>query len=180
MLWIGSKGTDSNRKWTDRPVDELAALAGRMLREARLTLAVAESCTGGLLAHHITNVPGSSKYFLGGVIAYSNEVKVRLLGVPIETIEQHGAVSRQTALAMARGVHHLLGGDVALSVTGIAGPTGGTPEKPVGLVYLGLVAADDERWAEHCWSGTRLENKEFSVRGALTMLLDYLEKRSAC
>ncbi|MBC7264522.1 MAG: CinA family protein [Chloroflexi bacterium] len=148
-----------------------------MLRAARLTLAVAESCTGGLLAHHITNVPGSSNYFLGGVIAYSNEVKVRLLGVPVETIEQHSAVSWQTALAMARGVRQRLGADVALSITGIAGPTGGTPEKPVGLVYLGLAADDAERWEEHRWSGTRLENKEFSVRAALIMLLAYLEKR---
>lgn len=178
-MWIGSEDTESGLKYDARPMDELAALAGRMLREAQLTLAVAESCTGGLLAHHITNVPGSSNYFLGGVVAYANEAKLRLLNVPCEVIEQHGAVSWQTALAMARGVRQLLRADVALSITGIAGPTGGTPEKPIGLMYLGLVADDAERWEEHHWFGTRLENKEFSVRVALIMLLGYLKKRSS-
>lgn len=176
-MWIGSEGTNSNRRWTEWPVSELATCVGRMLREARLTLAVAESCTGGLLAHYLTNVPGSSNYFLGGVIAYANEVKEQLLGVPSEVIEQHGAVSWQTALAMARGVSRLLRADVALSITGIAGPTGSTPDKPVGLVYLGLVVADDERWAEHRCSGTRLENKESFARAALAMLCEYLERR---
>jgi nicotinamide-nucleotide amidase len=154
------------------------ALHGRiaaLLSQRGLTLAVAESCTGGLLGHHITNVSGSSDYFQGGVISYSNQAKERLLGVPHETLVQHGAVSEETALAMARGARSLLGTDVALSVTGIAGPTGGTPERPVGLVYIGLAARDAELCEKHVWQGNRRENKELSAQAALKLLLRYLE-----
>ena len=104
-------------------------------RERGLTLATAESCTGGLVAARLTSVPGSSDVFVGGIVSYANEVKIGELGVPAELIEQHGAVSAEVAEAMARGARERLGVDVAVSVTGVAGPDGGTEEKPVGLVY---------------------------------------------
>jgi len=145
-----------------------------LLSQRGLTLAVAESCTGGLLGHRITNFSGSSDYFQGGVISYSNEAKESLLGVPHETLVQHGAVSEETALAMARGARRLLGTDLAVSITGIAGPTGGTPEKPVGLTYIGL-AAEDAGWVEkHIWRGDRSQNKEQSAEAALRLLVKYL------
>ncbi len=125
---------------------DLVALA-RHLQEAclerGLTVAVAESCTGGLIAAAITEVPGSSGYFLGGVVSYSNAVKETLLDVPRELLEQHGAVSREVAVAMATGARVRLGSDLAVAVTGVAGPDGGTPDKPVGLVYIGVATATD-------------------------------------
>ncbi|RME87834.1 MAG: CinA family protein [Anaerolineae bacterium] len=148
---------------------------GDLLRARSLTLAVAESCTGGLLGDRITNVAGSSDYFLGGVIAYANRVKEEVLGVPAETLEREGAVSRETVLAMARGVRRLLGADVALSVSGIAGPGGGTPEKPVGTTWIAL-SAPEGAWARRFrWQGDRLENKALSAEAALRLLLSYLE-----
>ncbi len=153
---------------------ELEKRIGELLSQRGWTLAVAESCTGGLLGHRITNVPGSSSYFQGGVVSYSNEAKERILGVPHETLVEHGAVSEQTVLAMARGVRQLLGTDIALSVTGIAGPTGGTPEKPVGLVYIGLAADGIELCEKHIWKGDRTENKERSAEAALEVLLKHL------
>jgi len=117
----------------DRP---LAAMVLDLCREQGLTLATAESCTGGLVAARLTSVPGSSDVFVGGVVAYSNEVKARELGVPEATLEQFGAVSEEAAEAMTAGARERLGADVAVSVTGVAGPGGGTPEKPVGLVFL--------------------------------------------
>lgn len=113
---------------------ELASL----LLARHLTLATAESCTGGLLGGALTSVPGSSAWYLGGVVAYDNRIKTALLGVPPATLARHGAVSPQTARAMAQGILDRTGADLAVSVTGIAGPTGGTPAKPVGLVYIGL------------------------------------------
>jgi PncC family amidohydrolase len=127
-----------------------------------------------LLGHRITNVSGSSSYFRGGVISYSNEVKESILGVPEETLIEHGAVSEETAQAMAQGARRLLGTDVALSVTGIAGPTGGTTEKPVGLVYVGLAAEGADLWEKHIWQGDRAQNKEQSAEAALKLLLKYL------
>ena len=156
----------------------LEEAVGRLLAERGLTVAVAESCTGGLIAHRLTNVPGSSRYFLGGVVAYANEVKERVLGVRSETLRRYGAVSRETALEMAREVRRLLGADIALSATGIAGPTGGTPEKPVGLVYVALAAADCEQCRRHVWQGARLHNKEQTAEAALRMLLEYLEAKA--
>ena len=155
----------------------LEEIVGQLLTEQKLTIAVAESCTGGLLAHRLTNVPGSSAYFVGGVVAYSNEVKERVLGVSEKTLATHGAVSEQCAREMARGVRHLLGADVAISATGIAGPTGGTPEKPVGLVYVALAAMDTERCERHLWHGDRLANKQQTSEAALGMLRQYLEAR---
>lgn len=137
-------------------------------------LAVAESATGGLLGHWITAVPGSSVYFWGGVIAYSNEVKRRLLGVRQESLDQAGAVSHQVALEMARGACEATGADVALSITGVAGPTGATAYKPLGLYYIGL-AAPGECWSwRHDFAGDRQQNNESAARAALEHLLGYL------
>ncbi len=155
----------------------LEEIVGRLLTEQGLTVAVAESCTGGLIAHQLTNVPGSSAYFLGGVVAYSNQVKERVLGVSGETLSVHGAVSEETAREMARRARRLFSTDVALSSTGIAGPTGGTPEKPVGLVYVALAAQDVERCERHLWRGDRLENKQMTAEAALEMLRQYLKAR---
>ncbi len=157
------------------PHPQVEERIGELLTRRGLTLAVAESCTAGLLGHRITSVSGSSAYFEGGVISYSNAAKERLLGVPHQTLIQHGAVSKETALAMASGARRLLGADIALSVTGIAGPTGGTPDKPVGLVYIGLAAEGEEISEKHSWHGDRSENKERSAQAALDLLLKYLE-----
>jgi PncC family amidohydrolase len=152
-------------------------IVGRLLEQRQMTLAVAESCTGGLVSHRITNVPGSSAYYRGSVTAYSNEVKEVVLSVQHHTLIQYGAVSEQTALEMARGVRDLLRADVGLAVTGIAGPGGGTPEKPVGLVYVGLAAPDGE-WVERCmWDGNRIENKAYSAEAVLDLLHSYLRGR---
>jgi len=157
------------------PDERLEERIGELLTRRGLTLAVAESCTGGLLGHRLTNVSGSSAYFQGGVISYSNEIKERILGIPHQTLVQHGAVSGETAMAMAREARRLLCTDIAVSVTGIAGPTGGTPEKPVGLVYIGLAAEGTELCERHIWEGDRSENKELSAQAALELLLKYLE-----
>ncbi len=152
---------------------------GKLLRDKGLSLCVAESCTGGLLAHRITNVPGSSVYFRGGVIAYANEVKEQLLGVRRETLRRFGAVSQETAQEMAACARRLLGTDIALAITGIAGPTGATPQKPVGLTYIALDAEDTKVCHEHVWESDRLGNKERSVDAALDMLQTYLEKKES-
>lgn len=156
--------------------NRLAHQIGDRLRSRQLTLAVAESCTGGLLGDHITDVPGSSDYFLGGVLAYSNQVKQSLLSVQAETLEAYGAVSAQCAAEMAQGVRCLLGSDVALSVTGIAGPGGGTDAKPVGLTFIHLSAPGHERSLRSVWPGDRRANKVDTALAALRLLLDYLEE----
>ena len=143
---------------------------GRLLTEHKATLATAESCTGGYLGHRITSVSGSSSYYLGGVVAYSNEVKIRELGVKKETLEKCGAVSEETAREMADGVRTRLGADYGLSVTGVAGPEGGTPEKPVGLVFVGL-ADKTASWArKFSFAGDRMVNKEWSSQMAMDLL----------
>lgn len=152
----------------------LSRQVGAVLLRRKWALAVAESCTGGLLGHLITRVPGSSAYFLGGVIAYANAVKEAQLGVPAELLARYGAVSAPCAEAMARGVRERFGADVALSITGIAGPGGGTPEKPVGLVYIGLATAEEVLVREHRWTGTRYANQRASALAALEHLLEYL------
>ena len=147
---------------------------GLRLRRRGWRLTVAESCTGGLLGHLITSVAGSSDYFVGGALVYSNEMKTRLLNVPEALLERWGAVSASVALRMAAGALDLTGAEVALSITGIAGPGGGTAEKPVGLTYIGLAVAG-ERWVwRHLWEGSREANKRSSARAALWHLLDYL------
>ncbi len=157
--------------------DALEIVVGRLLKQRGMTLAVAESCTGGLVSHRITDVPGSSVYYQGSVTAYSNEIKERVLCVQPGTLEQHGAVSAQTVREMARGVRDLFRADVGLAVTGIAGPDGGTPEKPVGLVYVALAAADGERVERFVWNGDRWDNKARSAEAVLHLLLRYLEHR---
>jgi len=148
---------------------------GEKLRDRKLTIAVAESCTGGLLGSKITDVAGSSEYFLGGVIAYQNEVKESLLHVPQDVIASHGAVSAQTVEAMASGCRELFKCDIAVSITGIAGPGGGNAEKPVGLVYVGLVTASDVISRRFQWEGSRVQNKESSIRAAMEMILATLQ-----
>ncbi len=157
----------------DKPLE---VTVGELLLQRGQWLAAAESCTGGLISHLITNVPGSSGYYLGGVTAYSNEVKMRLLGVSSDTLEQHGAVSEATVLEMARGIRTALGADIGVSVSGIAGPTGGTPDKPVGTVWIGLSSATAELARHFLWSGDRLAVKQQSAQAALEMLVHYLQK----
>ena len=148
---------------------------GHLLRKRELKLALAESCTGGQIGDRITNVPGSSEYFLGGIVAYAYEAKVALLGVSWDTLNTRGAVSQETVLEMARGARRALNADIAVSVTGIAGPGGGTPEKPVGTVWIGLVAKEGEWTRLFQFSGNREQNKISSANAALQMLLDYLQ-----
>jgi len=151
--------------------ESLEIEVGSALRQKGWTLALGESCTGGLVAHRITEVAGSSEYFLGGVVAYSNPVKHGLLRVPEQTLERHGAVSEETARQMARGARAVLGADVGLSVTGIAGPGGGTTEKPVGLTVLAVSTPVGEWIERHVWNGDRHANKQASAEAALRLLL---------
>jgi len=138
------------------------------------TLVTAESCTGGLIGAMLTNLPGSSAWYLGGVVSYANELKTGLLGISAETLGIHGAVSRETAQAMAVGVREKTGADFSVAVTGIAGPAGGTPEKPVGLVYIGITAPPPTEPAvfEHHFEGTRSEIRTAAASAALQHVLD--------
>jgi nicotinamide-nucleotide amidase len=146
---------------------------------SRLTVAVAESCTGGLVGHRLTNVAGSSAYFLGAVVAYENEAKQELLGVPQALLELHGAVSGEAAEAMARGVRERFVADLGLGTTGIAGPTGGTPDKPVGLVFLALADAEGTRTVRVNFGEEpgREGIKHLTAQAALNMLRRYLLER---
>ncbi len=148
---------------------------GRLLRERGLKLSLAESCTGGLLGDRITNLPGSSEYFWGSLVTYAYEAKVAVLHVSWDTLNSKGAVSRQTVLEMARGARLALSTDIAVSVSGIAGPGGGTDEKPVGTTWICLVAADGEWTRLFQFQGDRLQNKSSAADAALRLLLDYLE-----
>ncbi|MGI9951240.1 competence/damage-inducible protein A [Moorellaceae bacterium AZ2] len=150
--------------------DTLEQVVGRLLSARGWTLAVAESCTGGLLAHRITNVPGSSAYFRQGLVAYANEVKIKLLGVPPEILARQGAVSREVALAMARGIRQLSGTEVGVGITGIAGPGGGTPAKPVGLVYVAVDLQGDSQVRRELFQGRREEVKWRASHSALDLL----------
>lgn len=157
------------------PVEnELEAEVGKLLQQRGLKLSLAESCTGGLISSRITDVPGSSEYFLGGIVSYAYEAKVDLLGVSWDTLKAFGAVSEQTVLEMARGARTALDTDIALAVSGIAGPGGATPDKPVGTTWIGLSAADVERARRFQFSGTRVQNKISSADAALAFLLEYL------
>ena len=148
---------------------------GKLLRERGLKLSLAESCTGGLVSDRITNLPGSSEYFWGSVVAYAYDAKVALLGVSWETLNSHGAVSRETVLEMARGARNRLSTDLAVSISGIAGPGGGMDEKPVGTTWIGLVAVDGEWARRFLFSGDRLQNKASAADASLQFLLDYLK-----
>ena len=154
--------------------EALEVIVGRLLNERHFTLATAESCTGGLIGHRLTEVPGSSEYFLGGIIAYSNEIKERVLGVSHATLETCGAVSAETAIEMARGARRVLQTDIAVSVTGIAGPGGGSADKPIGLTYLAVAAQDYERVERFVWESDRSGNKQASSEAALQLVIDYL------
>jgi PncC family amidohydrolase len=163
--------------------DALEKQIGDHLISAGLKLCLAESCTGGLVAHLVTNVPGSSEYFLAGVVAYSYEAKETLLGVRKRTLTRFGAVSSETVLEMALGVRQKmkkrfpLEQTVGVSVSGIAGPGGGLPGKPVGLVWIGLSTPEGDQANQFKGTGTREENKAFSAQKALEVLLDYLKQR---
>ncbi|MFO7772752.1 MAG: CinA family protein [Dehalococcoidia bacterium] len=154
-------------------IREYQARTGKLL-----TIGTAESATGGGIADRITNVPGSSDYFKGSVVAYSNEVKIALLGVNKATIENYGAVSEQTAVEMAQGGRKLLNVDICVSDTGVAGPSGGGSEKPVGLFYLGLATEGESSSEKHIFQGNREENKRDAVKAALNMLKEYLLRRT--
>jgi PncC family amidohydrolase len=155
--------------------DPLVELAGRLQATclARgLTVATAESCTGGLVAHLLTEVPGSSGYLRGGVVAYADEVKRDLLGVPAEVLAAHGAVSAQVAVAMAQGARARFGTDLAVSVTGVAGPDGGSPAKPVGLAYVAVASPAEAVVRRYLWPGARSANKRSSAQAAIELLLE--------
>ena len=151
--------------------DTMESVVGELLRRQGKFLATAESCSGGLIAHKITSVPGSSDYFAGGVVAYSNELKEKLLGVSPELIAGHGAVSGEVARAMAEGVRQKTGADIGIAVTGIAGPTGSTPEKPVGTVFIGLAASTIETVTAAClFSGNRWQVQELAAVKSLDII----------
>jgi PncC family amidohydrolase len=159
------------------PVSEarLLALAERLqdlCLERGLTVATAESSTGGLVGGAITSVPGSSGYYLGGVISYSDEAKADLLGVPAGTLAGHGAVSAQVALAMAAGARELLRASLAVAITGIAGPGGGSEAKPVGLTYVGLASAEGADVRRFVWTGDRAANRASTAEAALEWLIE--------
>ena len=156
-------------------MEKLELRVGIHLNERKLTLSTAESCTGGLVASRITDVSGSSAYFLGGIVAYSYEAKAALLDVSWDTLNGKGAVSRETVIEMARGARKALGADIAVSVSGIAGPGGGTPDKPVGTVWIGLSTPSGEEARHFVWDGDRIQNKHLSSEAALQFVLDYLE-----
>lgn len=156
--------------------EALEEAIGQALQRRGWTLATAESCTAGLISHRITNIAGSSEYFIGGIVAYANAAKAGLLGVSQSTLDTHGAVSRETALEMARGVRRALETDVGVSVTGIAGPGGGTPEKPVGLTWVAVSSLIGERVARHIWKGDRASNKARSAEAAMALLLELLQE----
>lgn len=157
-----------------REKEELEAVIGRMLREQGLKLGTAESCTGGYVAHRITSVAGSSEYFMGSAVTYTNELKMKLLGVKPETLEQYGAVSEQTVIEMVQGALPLLGVDIAIAASGIAGPGGGTPEKPVGLVWI-AVGNKDKVVTKKLLSGKdRVKNIHYTAIIALDLLRQFV------
>jgi PncC family amidohydrolase len=156
--------------------ERLEVRVGQLLRQRGWTLALAESCTGGKVGDRITDVPGSSDYFIGSIVAYSYDAKERLLGVRHDTLYMHGAVSGETALEMARGARHALGADVAVAVTGIAGPAGGLPDKPVGTTWVAVSGREGEHVERFVWTGDRDSNKNQSAEAALELLLRALER----
>lgn len=150
--------------------DSMEQIVGYYLQMRSATLAIAESCTGGLLAERITSVSGSSRYFLGGAVVYSNQLKTALAGVPSELIAQHGAVSREVASALAEGIRKRCGSTLGIGLTGVAGPTGGTPEKPVGLVFHALASETGTEVAERKFPGDRKRIRRFATQQALDMV----------
>ena len=157
-----------------RVMASLEQEVGKLLRQQGLTLGVIESATGGLVSHLITNVPGSSAYYKGSVTAYSNEIKVKVVGVKEDIINQFGAVSYQVVEEMAACGRRVLAADICLADTGIAGPSGAAPEKPVGLFYLGLSYQGGIYSQKHIFPGNREQNKRCAVKAALNWLKEYL------
>lgn len=147
-----------------------------ILKKQQLKIVTAESCTGGLISHTLTNISGSSDYFDRGIVSYSNTAKTELLGVSEGLLEKYGAVSKQVAKAMAEGVRIRSSVDIGIATTGIAGPTGGTKEKPVGLVYIAVSTSDDTIVKKFQFSGKRIENKKSTCNAALEMLLDVITR----
>ncbi len=157
-------------------IDPLVLSVSDLLRTQNRRLALAESCTGGLIASLLTDVPGSSDYFLGSVVAYAYEAKERLLNVPHDLLLQHGAVSEPVTRVIAQNARAQFGADVAIGITGIMGPGGATPTKPLGLTYIALSAPDASWCRSFVWNGDRLENKHSSALAAFEILREYLEK----
>lgn len=156
---------------------ELSEEIGGLLKSEGATISAAESCTGGLISHAFTAIPGSSEYYLGSVTSYANEVKIKVLNVPAEAIAAHGAVSSETVAAMAAGVRELTGSDYAIASSGIAGPGGGSEEKPVGLVWIGFASRDSVETISYCQNVARMENiQNFTIR-ALQLVVDKLNSR---
>ena len=155
--------------------EELEQVVGELLKQKKLTLAIAESCTGGLLAHRITSVPGSSEYFERGVVSYSNKSKVDVLGVDDLLIESKGAVSAEVVRSMAEGVRILANTDLGAGISGIAGPTGGSPEKPVGTVFIGISCKNKGTFSHrYQFRGTREEIKIISSEAALDLIRKFI------
>lgn len=149
---------------------------GTLLSKKRVSLCVAESCTGGMIGSAVTSISGSSEYFLGGIIAYSNTVKQSILGVPAEILDKHGAVSKQTVLAMAKNAAGLFGADCTIAVSGIAGPGGGSSKKPVGLVYIGIYA-EKKAWSYKCiFKGNRQEVRLQAAIAGLEKLIAKIKR----
>ena len=151
---------------------------GELLTEKNLTVACAESCTGGLLTSRLTDVAGSSAYVKGAVVSYTDEIKMNVLHVQADTLENFGAVSEQTAREMAANVRQILNANIGVSVTGIAGPGGGTPEKPVGTVYIGISGSDGVKVQKFNFGGTRTEIKEKAVDAALNLIKIYIAQNN--
>ena len=156
------------------PLVDLAAHIQKLMLDRGLSLATAESCTGGLIGHLITETSGSSAYYVGGLISYSNELKEHELGVDARTLEMHGAVSAQTCVAMAEGARRRYGAAMGVAVTGVAGPDGGTDKKPVGLVYVGVADDAGHDVRRNVWPHDRHGNKVASAEAALQLVLDRL------
>jgi PncC family amidohydrolase len=159
--------------------ETLAEKVGTVLRDRAWTISAAESCTGGLFMSTLTDTPGSSDYVVGGIVTYSNETKRQFVHVSLETLEAYGAVSAPTARQMATGARALFRTSLAISITGIAGPGGGTTEKPVGLVYIGLDNGSTVRVERFVWDGDRDANKRHSVKAALEMVLQAASEQEA-
>jgi PncC family amidohydrolase len=157
-----------------QPPEEAIA---ELLTRAGFRLALAESCTGGLVGHRVTNVPGASAYYQGSITAYAYEAKMRLLGVQPETLDEYGAVSAETVLEMASGVRKALGAEVGLAISGIAGPGGGMPQKPVGLVYFGINLPGVQEATREVFAGGRVQVKEQAAERALGLLVEHLRRR---
>ena len=153
---------------------DLEQEVGNLLRQKGLTLGIVESATGGLISHLITDIPGSSDYYKGSVTAYSNEVKIKVVGVKADTINKYGAVSYQVAEEMAQGGRKILATDICLADTGTAGPSGATPGKPVGLFYIGLSHQAGTYSQKHYFQGNREQNKRQATEAALGWLKEYL------